>query len=309
MEYPMLNEQEVIDGYVWILDRVPSESEIEAQRRDHTGQADFRRSLLESDEFRTQLAMLSTGGSQWAYVETGFGFGIWVNLLDRNVTIGAMSAAGWEPEETRFILSMLEPGDVFWDIGANVGWFSLAAARKLGRFGLVHAFEPHPELAIRIRKSARLNRIKNIFIHSVALGASNGPGTLVLRDGAKNLGSWTLGTEVTDEPRVQVSIRRIDDLKFWRAPTIVKIDVEGAEPLVVRGAERVLSRTKPIVVCEILPRQLLRVSDTSVHEFLERLARLGYVPHLLVRGNLTLLHTAEIDPDSPTPTNVVLLPL
>lgn len=157
------------------------------------------------------------------------------------------------------------PGSVVWDVGANVGYFSILAAR-LG--AQVHAFEPVPENVGMIRGNVAANGMEqSVQVHPVAAGASDGPAEfLVVEDP-----SWSHLADRGRHPRtresLQVEVVRLDGLGL-PAPDLVKIDVEGSEVAVLEGALRTLQEDRPVVVIE------LHETNDEVCELLEPL---GYV--------------------------------
>ena len=140
------------------------------------------------------------------------------------------------------------PGSVVWDVGANLGYFSLLAAR-LG--ALVHAFEPVPESAARVRANVAANRLDDrVRVHEVAVGAAAGRRPfLVVRDA-----SWShladRGRHAATREEREVEVVRLDDLDL-SPPDLVKIDVEGSEGAVLEGAARVLREHHPVLIVEL----------------------------------------------------------
>jgi FkbM family methyltransferase len=142
------------------------------------------------------------------------------------------------------------PGDVVWDVGANVGMLSLVAARMVGPTGRVVALEPDQSCAAAIRANARSNAMDGIDVHEVAATARSGDVELVvvadrLWTRLASVGEHELETERRTVPGVA-----LDDLQAPR-PTLVKIDVEGAELDVLDGMQRLLAEVQPVVVCEM----------------------------------------------------------
>jgi FkbM family methyltransferase len=153
-----------------------------------------------------------------------------------------------------FIAEHLAEGDVFYDIGANIGFFSLIAARRVGPAGRVYAFEPVPENAAAISRSARLNGFDAVDVFNVAVGSNNGRTELLL---ARHIGGATLAS-VGPPPdlrgTIEVEIVTIDTLiaqRGLRAPTLVKVDVEGAELEALTGMAETIRTHRPTVLYEV----------------------------------------------------------
>jgi FkbM family methyltransferase len=160
-----------------------------------------------------------------------------------------------EPPVQRSLARYLKPGDVFYDIGANVGFFSLLAARCVGPQGMVYSFEPVNENTAAIRRNAKLNGLENLSVFEVALAEKSGSGELFLTkwDGGSSLSAATIPAAEPIEQRT-VRVAALDDLiatEGLRPPTLVKIDVEGAEQGVIRGMLKTVARFKPVVLYEV----------------------------------------------------------
>jgi FkbM family methyltransferase len=144
---------------------------------------------------------------------------------------------------------------VFYDIGANLGFFSLLAAHLTGLGeGRVYAFEAAPDNAEAIRVNARLNRIENVEVIAKAVAARSGRGRLQVVDDQ----SWSKLAEYGEHPFtervIDVDLVAVDDLVSGGAlppPALVKIDVEGAELAVLDGMRDTIERHRPAIVCEL----------------------------------------------------------
>jgi FkbM family methyltransferase len=158
-------------------------------------------------------------------------------------------------------LSLLRPGDVAIDAGANLGIWSLLAAKRGAR---VQAFEPVPAIAARLKQHAG----SLVAIHQVALGAERGVlPFFAVPDG--NTGASSLSRHHEQSVQIDVAVERLDDL-VERAD-FLKVDVEGAEILVFRGAKRILSADDaPIVFFEVNDRfcQSFGTTSAGVKQFL-----------------------------------------
>lgn len=170
--------------------------------------------------------------------------------------------------------AVLNPEDVLADVGANVGLYTLWGARRVGPGGVVHAFEPHPVTCRRLARNLGRNGFENVNVVPAAVGAEAGEVTLfeVPRDS---------GQTSRYAPRAG-GIRRVPEITLdgyfegRRTPRLVKIDVEGMEAEVLRGARRLLgSERAPVVVLEANPA-LLAPAGTSYPEIKSILATRGY---------------------------------
>lgn len=176
-------------------------------------------------------------------------------LCNRNdAVIGRLVQAYGEyfEGEVDIFRSVLRPGDVALDIGANIGVHTLALARLVGRSGFVLAFEPQRLVFQTLCANVALNSLDNV--HCVNAAVSDSIGTLNLFDANPDVPNNFGGVELailagtTGAPRV--SQLTLDDYLEVASLRLMKIDVEGMESAVVRGARRALARFKPVLYVE-----------------------------------------------------------
>ena len=200
-------------------------------------------------------------------VEPGVSF-----LLDPGDLIGVtiLRAGEWQREVWDSLAPNLSEGGVFLDVGAHIGYFSMKAAPKVGKTGQVLAFEPNPETLRLLRDNVTANHAGNIIVEPIACTDRERQLTLYASAGF-NTGMSSLSRENADitykeAPRAySVRGRPIDDVVRDRKLTrvdAVKIDVEGAEVAVLRGAVETLKRFHPKLVFEIVPEQLASFKTT-----------------------------------------------
>ena len=172
------------------------------------------------------------------------------------------------------IRAVLRRGDVFVDVGANVGWYSFLAAQLVGPGGRVHAFEIDRRPLRCLERTVGVNRDLPIVLHRLAVGDREGEAAF---DEARDSGHSRLAPSRQGGRRVPMSsLDAVFAEQETKAPIrALKIDVEGAELHVLRGARRLLERHRPLVVCELV-EESLRELGGSCADAVALLRSLGY---------------------------------
>lgn len=173
---------------------------------------------------------------------------------------------------------LLRPGDTFVDIGANIGFFSLLAARLVGSRGRVVAFEAVPGTAAILLENALDNDMEHIHVRSEAVGAEPGhaPLRVTSHPGGATLSDDADASEITET--LDVPVVSLDSLRASGTlpePDVVKIDVEGHEEAVLAGMDLLLRDRSPVLLVELDAAN----ADALAHkrQLLEaRLRDLGY---------------------------------
>lgn len=187
----------------------------------------------------------------------------------------------YEPETVRVFASLLSPGMTVLDIGANIGQYTLVASRRVGPTGQVHAFEPSPHLAGRLKENLAMNGITNVVVNEVAVSDAVGEAVLSCPD-PDNPGENTIvsaGADGRPTTSVPVKTTTIDTYlaeRSVRRVDLVKIDIEGAELLALRGASALLARDDaPLFIMELNPRTL-SYGGAGSRDLLDLLKQHGY---------------------------------
>lgn len=165
-----------------------------------------------------------------------------------------------EPHVLRWIQETLKPGDAFFDVGAHQGWMSLVAAKRIGTRGKVVAFEPSPPLVEVLRYHQYVNRLRQMEIVPKAVSdvVESGVPFRLIEGGNSYLNSL-VGTKSAgaDTQTSTIEIETVTLDEFWRLsgwkPAVIKIDVEGAELLALRGAEALLAACHPKLIIAVHP--------------------------------------------------------
>jgi FkbM family methyltransferase len=274
-----------------ILDRDADRAAIARQLRANRTLADLRQRLLASQEFQQKSGrVLETGHSALAMVELEGHLRLWVDLADQDIGVPVVRGT-FEPNELAFVRASVSPGSSVVDLGANIGFFTVVMAAAAGPQGRVHSFEPRPELADLLARSVHENDFTDrVVVERAAAGAE--PGSLPLahsRDRA-NLGSGFLVREGTNAPGWMaletVPVTTLDASALRRPVSFIKMDIEGAEPLAMAGAQKLLREDRPLILSELHQRQLEIVSGRSAAGFIQEMKEIGYRCRRLTDGKL-----------------------
>jgi FkbM family methyltransferase len=170
--------------------------------------------------------------------------GLQIEVVPREMMNRAMFLYGAsEISETRLVQALLSPGMTFIDVGANIGYYTLVAARMVGDSGVVHCFEPNSEVRERLEANVRRNALRNVIVHPEAVGEAVGQVEFFVSTWAANSGISSLLPGPGREEKKQVPSTSIDALAAAlgdRRIDLIKIDIEGAEPLAIAGGRRTL---------------------------------------------------------------------
>jgi len=187
----------------------------------------------------------------WIQIKRGPAEGLWIRVnprTGRNVQQGV-----GEPQVQQALVDHLRPGMTFFDLGANIGYFSLIAARLVGLTGHVIAFEADPEIAARLRENLSRNNFSYARVEQKAVWSEDTTVSFARVDpntspdrGLGHVSADSSGDTITVEA---VSLDRY--VTAQNSPDFLKCDVEGAEVEVLRGAERLLAERRTILLVEM----------------------------------------------------------
>jgi FkbM family methyltransferase len=210
-------------------------------------------------------------------------FELYVYEHDWDVGAQMLEKKQYEPDVTAFLKDRLQPGFTFVDVGANVGYFTILAAKLLGRTGRTIAIECNSRNCELIYLNLHHNSIENALVYQFAVsdaqkllsltaGFSNGE-VDELRDDQDALivPAVTLDFLLQNEPRID----------------IIKMDIEGSEAKAWRGMQQTIRKHHPTIVMELFPALLERHSRTSTTDFLDQIFSAGYFA--------TILRTSDMD--------------
>ena len=181
----------------------------------------------------------------------------------------------WEPPTSLLARRLLRPGDTVLDIGANVGYFSLLAADAVGPAGRVFAFEPIPTTRASLEHNVALNHAGHIEVRDTAVSDETRP-TTIYAGPPEHSGIASLRDFAGAGHAVDIQCTRLDDtLDRWPRIALIKLDVEGAEHLALRGMAGLLARDLPDLVIEVTHDALVEMGSGAPAMF-AMLSDLGY---------------------------------
>ena len=191
--------------------------------------------------------------------------------------------------ETKHLMRVAADGAVFFDIGANFGYYSVFLGAK--KHCKVHAFEPNPSVCQRLIKNVELNRLDNVKVHRLGLSDQRRTAGLSVRGHNSGLTQVTEGNEIElstlDEFCAEHDIQQID---------LMKIDVEGHEDRVIRGGLDTLRKFRPTILLELNPITL-SAQGSNIDRVVDPLSELGYQLYAIRRNKIETVSKVTIGDD------------
>lgn len=204
-------------------------------------------------------------------VKTLYGLNIFVNPKeDKGLESGIYYHGTYERGFLDFLKKNLKNGDVFFDVGANIGLVSLFAGKLVGENGKVFSFEPHPEVYNDLQENIRINSFKNILSFNIGLGNENKKMTLFSNLNV-NRGASSLIQPSDPSGEFKVVVKKLDDFleeNLIKRVDFVKIDVEGFELEVLKGMSHLLNtENPPVLIVEFSTKRIGAKNDLDLIHF------------------------------------------
>ncbi len=209
-----------------------------------------------------------------------------LNLSNKGVLSYLVFTKDFEQHERDFVRRYLRPGDLFVDVGANIGLFTVLAADTVGPTGQVYAFEPSPETFVKLQKNIQLNAFTNVIPIEAGLSHSDGTAELNVSsegwDGYDTFGVPMLTGSANFSLKGKVAVPTMQWDKFATSRNLVgkvrmiKIDVEGWESHVLNGGTKTLSRSDAPTLQVEFTDDAARSTGTSCAKLYRQLEAMGY---------------------------------
>ena len=170
-----------------------------------------------------------------------------------DIGLVVLMSGGFERAETEFAIGQARPGTVAIDVGANVGMFTVPLALAVGPSGRVLTIEPSPENVARLESNLELNSLENVVVEAIAVGDKAGQLVLQLASDPGFHSTAEISESRSVDEELIVRAETLDQV--WlraHAPAVsfIKIDTEGSEDAVLRGAEQILRACRPALLVE-----------------------------------------------------------
>lgn len=193
--------------------------------------------------------------------------------IDRGVELALFSNGTYEEGTVDQLKKLLQPGNTFLDIGANIGWMSLVGSKAVGANGKVFAIEANPNTLPILQHNLALNNATNVEVFGIAV--SDQPGeALLFENWNVNRGGASLLSQ-DGEQGIEVKVETLDRLFAPETSLhVVKIDVEGLEPQVITGGREWFSTQKPVFIFEISSERSAE-KGAGGHDVIELIQTLG----------------------------------
>lgn len=241
-------------------------------------------------------------------VRTRLGFKIKVDpVFDKNIENVIYERGVYEFGTVSLIKQLLKEGDIFIDVGANIGFLSLAAAVAVGKKGEVLAFEAVPSTYDILVANKELNSFSQLQARCIGVGSKSE--TVTIQAEEENRG----GASILNKNKtsgVEIEVKKLDELITSGPVTLIKIDVEGYEFEVLKGAEELIKRDRPALIVEYSP---VRENSIDPLEMFRWIKELGiYEFYKLKRGKERKSSMVKIIAKTgglPEHDNIICIPL
>lgn len=273
--------EDVVACYRLLLGRKPDDRELRGYLHNIEARpipiSELASYFLTSPEFRSRLQQLVDWSARIPIpVEVDGGIRLLVDPEDPSVGTEIRTSGFYEPHVTKALLPRLRPGSVFVDVGASIGYYSVLAGRRVGSEGKVIACEAGTQNHALFLLNMHSNNVMNFRLAKVAVGRE--PGLALYSAEGANGSIEAYGGDATQlATKDLVEVQTLDTLLADESGIgAIKIDVEGAEGLVLLGAERTLEREHAALFFEFNGPMIRYTSKMEPIDLLTFLERLGY---------------------------------
>ena len=243
--------------------------------------------------FRKSREYLIGGRARGIALLTLDDFELYVQEHDWDIGENLIETKQYEPHVTSFLKQHLQEGMTFVDVGANIGYFTLTAATKVGKSGKVIAVECNPQNCELIYKSLHRNGFDRVTVYPFAVGDTQ---KLMSFSWGFSNGFVTELAQDEEEAFIVQSVTLDSLLQNENRVDVIKMDVEGSEAKAWQGMQETIAKHHPVFLMEFFPALLERVSAVKGDDFLDSIFACGYTAAVLRRDQemVTTLQRGEV---------------
>ncbi len=230
--------------------------------------------------------------------------------IDNGVELSLFETGTYEKGTIQLLEKYLEKGSAFLDIGANIGLMSVIASKQVGANGIVYAVEANPNTVPILQANIDLNNCRNVEVIPVALSDTSGTAVL-FENWEVNRGGASLISQSNEERGIEVKMERLDDLFDENTPVrLVKIDVEGFEPQVIRGGMQWFQKQLPVFIIEVSQKREKEVgpSPAEVMELVQTIGEYAFYKQKGTKERRGKLVEIKSVSDLPNHDNIICVP-
>lgn len=230
--------------------------------------------------------------------------------IDNGVELSLFETGTYEKGTIQLLEKYLKTGSAFLDIGANIGLMSVLASKYVGANGIVYAVEANPKTVPILQANIDLNACKNVELIPVALSDTSGTAVL-FENWEVNRGGASLISQSSEEQGIEVKMERLDDLFDENTPIhLVKIDVEGFEPQVIRGGMNWFQKQQPVFIIEVSEKREKEVgpSPAEVMELVRTIGEYSFYKQKGTKERRGKLIEIRSVADLPNHDNIICIP-
>jgi FkbM family methyltransferase len=273
-----VNAESIRWAYRLLLDREPEDENV--VKRSFPNIPALRDAILGSLEYRIKNTGVQLAPDIWVIKETIHGFRIWLSLAEHAVSRPILHDA-YDAREVEILKTIVKKGDTVFDIGTNIGFYSNLFSKLVGPTGHVVGFEPLRYLYDKATASVRENKFQDFcVVHNLALSKTEGMINIRHAPITKNFGGGHIAPDSNapkDHVDEKVNVSKLDKFLPQSTVKLIKIDVEGAEPMVIEGGRKLLARDRPTILAELHNAQLKLVSNSNGSQLIQQMKSLGYL--------------------------------
>jgi methyltransferase, FkbM family len=225
----------------------------------------------------------------------------------RSAPLEILNFGSYEKEEAFFVFEAINEGDIIFDVGANLGWYSIQFAKRFKQ-AIIHAFEPIPQTFSMLQKNIELNNLTNVFLHNFGLGKTDEEAEFFYFKGGSAIASRQNLLENQKASKIECKITSLDltvaRLNLQKLD-FLKCDVEGSELDVITGGLQSLKRFLPIIYIELFTEWCQKFGYIP-NDVTDVLKEFGY--HCFKIQGKNLVQTEEIEDDNDNYNFFFLIP-